>query len=102
MPLLDLLVQYGLPIGMLMIALVSGSRRVWVWSAELTACEARMEALRRAYEERLTAQRASHAQREAELAAAAERWQKLFFEMLGPITSLADVIARRGVGGAPP
>lgn len=91
----------GLPVAMLVIAIVASRARWWVWIDELQGCEARMEQLRADYEKRLEAQRAAHAARETELAAATERWQRLFFEILGPISSLADVIARSN-GGKPP
>ena len=102
MDLLTLAQTVGLPLALLLIAIVAGRRGDWVWRRELDSCEARLGAQQRDYEARLAAQRESHAQREAELAAATERWQKLFFEMLGPISSLADVIARTGKGGTPP
>lgn len=63
--------------------------------------QAREVAQRADYEARLEAQRAAHLTREAELAAQAEKWQKLFFEMLGPLTSLADVIGRKTTGEPP-
>lgn len=102
MTFLELVQTFGLSVALLMLAIVTGKRRWWVWIEELTACERRLDAQRAEYEGRLEAQRRSHAEREAELAASTERWQKLFFEILGPISSLADVIAKRGVGGSPP
>jgi hypothetical protein len=99
---LTLAQTFGLPIALLVIAIVTGRQAVWVWGRELIASEARNAALAADYEERLKAQREAHLQREADLAAKAEQWQKYFFEMLGPITSLAEVIGRRSTEGPPP
>ncbi len=102
MDLLTLAQTVGLPVAMLLVAIIAGRRGDWVWKRELDACDEQIAALKRDYEARLEEQRKSHLQREADLAAAGERWQKLFFEMLGPITSLAEVMARKAPGEPPP
>jgi hypothetical protein len=99
----SLIQTLGLPVAMLVVALVSSRMRWWVWMDELKGCEARMATLKADYEARLEAQRLAHAQREAEMAAATARWEKLFFEMLGPIAGAVEVVAARtGNGGKPP
>jgi hypothetical protein len=91
----------GLPLALLVVAILAGRQGVWVWRRELDACNVQLDEMRRDYEARLVAQREAHLAREAELAAATERWQTLFFQLLGPIASLADVVARKTTGGPP-
>ena len=45
--------------------------------------------------------RTAHLAREAELAAAAEWWRTVFFEMLGPLRGVVDVIGRKTTGESP-
>lgn len=94
MSLWEVLQEFGLPLGMVIVALILGSRRQWVWGAELDAAEARQEKMRLDYEQRLADQRAAHLRREEELAAATARWEQLFFALLGPVSGLADVVGR--------
>lgn len=97
---LPALVQvFGLPVAAVVFALLAGQKRIWVWGREIDACEVRMEAMRAEYERRLEEQRKAHDRREQELAAASERWQALFFQMLGPINGLAEAIRRTTPSG---
>jgi hypothetical protein len=82
----DLLQTFGLPLGMLLAALLLGSRRVWVWGKELTDCEARGD------EMRLEDQREAHLRRERELADATERWQQLFMSTLPALRGLTEAV----------
>lgn len=98
-----LVTTFGPVAALLIVAILSGWRGYWVWGRDVAACEARMEKMRLDYEHRLEAQRAAHVAREAELAATTDRWQRLFFEMLGPIAGAVEVVAARtGNGGKPP
>ena len=62
---------------------------------------ARLADQRADYEARLEAQHTAHLAREAELAAKTEQWQTLFFDLLGPLKGLADVIGRKATGEPP-
>jgi hypothetical protein len=88
----DLLQTFGLPLGMLLAALLLGSRRVWVWGKELTDCEARGDEMRADYEKRLEDQREAHLRRERELADATERWQQLFMSTLPALRGLTEAV----------
>lgn len=106
MDLLTLAQTVGLPVAMVLISLLAGYNRKWVWGTELTACENRMVAQGVAYEarlvqqaedyeKRLDSQRQSHFEREAAVAAAAEKWQNLLFESIPALKGLTEAVARQ-------
>jgi hypothetical protein len=103
----------GLPVAMVLFALITGYWRWWVWGTELVSCEKRMDEQKADYEARLTkqaadyearleAQRQSHKDREDEMAVAAGKWQALLFESIPALKGLTEAItkqtqAQRGV-----
>lgn len=93
----------GLPLAMVIIALLTGQRRVWTWGTELADCEARAAATAASYETRLTrqaadyearleAQRAAHLTRETEMATQAAKWQALLFESIPALKGLTEAV----------
>lgn len=82
----------GIPVAMVIFALLTGYQRRWVWGTELTACEARAAARAADYEARLEAQREAHLARESEMAAAAQKWQVLLFETIPALKGLTEAV----------
>lgn len=85
----------GLPVAMVLTALILGYQRRWVWGTELTACEERIAKQAADYEARLEAQRIAHEKREAEMAANAEKWQTLLFESIPALKGLTEAITQQ-------
>lgn len=107
----DLLQTFGLPLGMLLVALIAGQRRVWVWGTELEECrddaareraayEVRLDEMAADYDRRLEEQRAAHLKREQELGAGIHKWQELFLGHVVALKGLTEVVstAARGQG----
>lgn len=88
----------GLPIAMLLIALVTGSRGVWVWGSQLREEQAETVRTRAECEARLEAQRLAHVERERELAEAAARWERMLFALVPELSKLTAVVAKKGAG----
>lgn len=82
----------GVPLAMVLTALIAGYQRRWVWGTELVACEDRAAKQAAAYEARLEAQRAAHLTRESEMAAAAQKWQTLLFATIPALKGLTEAV----------
>lgn len=96
----------GLPVAMVLLSLIAGYQRRWVWGTELTACEdrmvkqaegyeARLAEQKADYEERLEAQRQAHLERETAVAAAAAKWQTLLFEVIPALKGLTEATSKQ-------
>jgi hypothetical protein len=87
--------EFGLPLGGLIVILIGGYRRWWTWGYQLTDCERERDTMRLECEKRIAEERAASLKRESDLQAAISHWQSMVFEILGPVTGLAEAIRAR-------
>lgn len=82
----------GIPLALVLTALLAGKQRTWVWGTELVECEARAAKAAADFEARLVAQREAHDKREIEMANAAAKWQALLFASIPALKGLTEAI----------